>query len=116
MAAAAAQTADTIDAAAIVTYTTSGYTTLRLARERPSTPIIGLTAVEATARRLALVWGVRPVHARDCTDFDDMVDHAAEVARASGLADPGDRIAILAGVPFGTPAATNTLRIARVGD
>lgn len=114
MAAAAAQTADTIDAAAIVTYTTSGYTALRMARERPSTPIIGLTAVEATARRLALVWGVRPVHARDCTDFDDMVDHAAEVARESGLADVGDRIAIVAGVPFGTPAATNTLRIARI--
>jgi len=116
MAAAAAQTADTIDAAAIVTYTTSGYTALRMARERPSTPIIGLTAVEATARRLALVWGVRPVHARDCTDFDDMVGHAVEVARLSGFAEAGDRIAIVAGVPFGTPAATNTLRIARVGD
>jgi pyruvate kinase len=115
MAAAAGQTADLIDAAVIVTYTTSGYTTLRLARERPSTPIIGLTAVLATARLLALVWGVRPVHARDCTNFEDMVDHAAEVAFASGLAEAGDRIAVLAGVPFGTPAATNTLRIARVG-
>ena len=115
MAAAAAQTADTIDAAAIVTYTTSGYTALRMARERPSTPIIGLTSRQATARRLALVWGVRPVHARDCNSFDDMVDHATEVALISGLADPGDRIAIVAGVPFGTPAATNTLRIARIG-
>ncbi len=112
--AAAAQVAKTIGAAAICTYTTSGSTTLRAARERPTAPILGLTANLGTARRLAVLWGVHWVPTRDIRSFADMVERARKVAVQEGLARPGDRLVITAGVPFGTPGATNTLRIAWV--
>jgi pyruvate kinase len=114
--AAARQVAQTISAAAIVTYTTSGSTTLRAARLRPSVPILSLTENPATARRLALAWGVHGVVSEDVRDFADMVDKAAARALAEGFAQKGDRLVITAGVPFGTPGATNVLRIAWVGN
>ncbi len=116
IAAAAAQVAETIDAAAIVTFTTSGLTTYRVARERPTVPILGLTPRQTTARRMALVWGVHPVVREDCRTFDEMVDIATRVARETGLANLHEKLVITAGVPFGTPGATNVLRVARVGD
>ncbi len=112
---AAAQVASTIRAAAICTYSMSGSTTLRASRERPAVPILGLTPIVQTARRLALAWGVHNVTTADATDFGNMVDTACSVALSEAFADPGDRIVITAGVPFGTPGSTNTLRIAWVG-
>ena len=112
--AAARQAAETLDAAAIVTYTTSGSTALRAARERPPVPILVLTPERGTARRLALLWGVHCVHTDDATGFTDMVEKACAQALAAGHAAPGERIVITAGVPFGTPGTTNALRIARV--
>lgn len=112
--AAARQVARTLSAAAIVTFTTSGSTTLRAARERPDVPIICLTPVIETARRLAVAWGVHPVHSSDATNFQDMVVKASHFAVADGFAKANDRIIITAGVPFGTPGATNVLRITRV--
>jgi pyruvate kinase len=114
--AAARQVAQTISAAAIVTYTTSGSTTLRAARERPGVPILSLTERPGTARRLALAWGVHCVISEDVKDFADMVDKAAARALSEGFAKKGDRLVITAGVPFGTPGATNVLRIAWVGN
>jgi pyruvate kinase len=113
--AAAGQVAHTISAAAIVTYTTSGSTTLRAARERPEAPIVCLTSKLETARRLAIAWGVHPVHTADVANFNDMVAKACEMAKVVGIAKDGDKLVITAGVPFGTPGATNVLRIARVG-
>ncbi len=113
--AAARQVAVTLSAKAIVTYTTSGSTTMRAARERPEVPVIGLTPSIATARRLAAVWGVHSVHTKDARDFGEMVQFASDHALQDGFALEGDRIVITAGVPFGTPGATNILRIARVG-
>lgn len=113
--AAARQVAETINAAAIVTYTTSGSTAIRAARERPSVSILCLTPAIQTARRLALTWGIHCVPNVDVTNFGDMVDKACRVACEHGFARPGDRLVITAGVPFGTPGATNILRIARVG-
>lgn len=112
--AAARQVAETIGAAAIVTYTISGSTALRASRERPRAPIICMSPSVITARRLALAWGVNAIVAPDAVDFSDMVRRAVECARASELARPGDHLVITAGVPFGTPGATNVLRIARV--
>ena len=109
---AARQVAETIGARCVATYTTSGSTTLRAARERPRVPILGLTPVAATARRLGLAWGVHSVMTEDAKDFGDMVGRACEIARAEGMAKKGERIVITAGVPFGTPGATNVLRIA----
>ena len=113
--AAAYQVADTIGAAAIVTYTTSGSTTLRAARERPEQPILGITSELATARRLSLTCGVHSVHTADVRDFDEMVRKAVAAAALEDVAGTGDTVVITAGVPFGTPGATNVLRIARIG-
>jgi len=106
---------DTMLPSAIVTYTTSGSTAFRMARERPRFPIISLTPRETTARRQTLVWGVHSCRTPDAMDLDDMVDTATHQARIDGFAEPGDRLVITAGVPFGTPGKTNLLRIARVG-
>ena len=114
--AAAAQVAETIGAAAVVTYSTTGSTTLRAAREKPVVPILGLTPNAKTARRLAIVWGVHSVHTDDPTNFADMVERACRIAFRDGFARAGQRIVVTAGVPFGTPGATNILRIAWVGD
>lgn len=100
--------------AAIVTYTTSGSTSVRAARERPAPPILSMTPSLATARRLALVWGVHSVKTHDVSRVAEMVDHACGIAREEGFAQPGDTILISAGMPFGTPGATNLLRIAQV--
>jgi pyruvate kinase len=112
--AAARQVAHTLSAAAIVTYTTSGSTTLRAARERPEVPIIGLTPSIATARRLALVWGVHCVLTGDPGNTAVMVEQARRHVLEEGFGERGAPIVITAGVPFGTPGTTNMLRIARV--
>jgi pyruvate kinase len=112
--AAARQVAETINAAAIVTYTMSGSTALRAARERPRAPILCLTPLVETARRLTIAWGINTVVAPDAINFADMIAKATALARASGLAKPGDSLVVTAGVPFGSPGNTNVLRIARV--
>jgi len=112
--AATRQVAETLDLAAIVTYTSSGSTGIRAARERPSKPIIALSPNRRTSRRLSVVWGIHCVQTDDAVSLEDMVDRACVIAYQEGFARPGDRIAITAGVPLGTPGATNMLRIAFV--
>jgi pyruvate kinase len=111
---AASWVAMTVSAAAIVNYTTSGSTTLRTARERPSVPVLCLTESTAVARRLQLSYGVYPVHTVDVSKFSDMVDKACRLALEHGIAQKGQHLVITAGVPFGTPGSTNTLRVAQV--
>jgi pyruvate kinase len=112
--AAARQCAHTLSAAAIVTYTNTGSTTLRAARERPDVRILCLTPNIDTARRMTLTWGVHPVRTEDAHNFGDMVQRAVRVARQEMIAKEGERLVVTAGVPFGTPGATNILRIAYV--
>jgi pyruvate kinase len=114
--AAARQVAETLKAAAILTWTRSGSTSLRAARERPRVPVLALTPLIETARRLALVWGLHCVATEDAHDFIDMVDRACRIAFQEGFARSGQRVVVTAGVPFGTPGATNVLRVAWVGD
>jgi pyruvate kinase len=110
--AAAGQVAHTIGAAAIMSYTTSGATALRMARERPDVPILAMTSNLRTARRLAVTWGLHCIHTHDVRNFNEMVHHATRAARREGFAEKGQRVVVTAGVPFGTPGATNVLRIA----
>ncbi|MBX7145986.1 MAG: pyruvate kinase [Alphaproteobacteria bacterium] len=112
--AAAAQVTHTISAKIIVTYTTSGSTTLRAARERPEAPILCLTSNKKTARRLNMVWGTYCVETEDVKNFSEMVIKACDIAQQHKLVNKGDKIVITAGVPFGTPGATNSLRIATI--
>lgn len=106
--------AHTVSASAIANFTTSGSTTLRTARERPSVPILCMTASMNVARRLVMSYGVYAVHTKDIQDFQEMTEKATRVAFEHGLAKKGERIVITAGVPFGTPGSTNILRIAWV--
>ena len=112
---AARQIGETLDLSAIVCYTSSGTTGLRAARERPAIPIIALSPRSETARRLTLAWGCHCVVTEDADDLDDMVDRACRIAFNQGFGKPGDRVIITAGVPLGTPGATNMLRIAYIG-
>jgi pyruvate kinase len=98
--------------AAIVCYTRTGHTSRRAARERPESPVLSLTPVVSTARRLAVVWGIHSVRIDGVTDVDEMTTLACEVARREGFAQSGQTIIAIAGMPFGRAGTTNLLRIA----
>ena len=115
IAAAAGQIAETLELAAIISWTSSGSTALRVARERTTSPIVAISPRLSTGRRLSLVWGVHCIVAEDAHDLDDMVERACRLACKDGFAKPGQRVIIVAGVPLGTPGATNMLRVAFVG-
>jgi pyruvate kinase len=108
---------DTVSAAGIVCFTTSGSTARRVSRERPTVPLLVLTPSLKTARRLGLLWGAHAVRTRDVASFEEMVAKAKRMALRHGLAKGGDRIVVIAGVPFGTPGSTNVVHVVRlVGD
>lgn len=111
---AARSVAGLLDVAAMVAYTSSGSSALRMARERPRATIIGMTPKRATARRLALVWGVNPVLCHDVMNVDEMTELAVDTATKLQFATAGQTIVIAAGMPFGSPGSTNLLRIAQV--
>jgi pyruvate kinase len=115
IAAAARQIAETLELSAIACWTFSGSTAMRVARERPKPPIVAISPKLSTGRRLSLVWGVHCIVAEDAHDQDDMVERAGRLAFKDGFSRAGQRIIIVAGVPLGTPGATNMLRIAFVG-
>ncbi len=112
---AARQIAETLDLSAIICWTSSGSTALRVARERPKPPVVAITPSVSTGRKLSLVWGVHCVIAEDAHDQEDMIDRAARIAFRDGFAKSGQRVIIVAGVPLGTPGTTNMVRIAYVG-
>jgi pyruvate kinase len=99
-------------ATCLAAYTTGGSTAMRLARERPLQPVLALTPKAQVARKLALVWGLEPRVTANPKDLDDMTRTAVDTASALGLAQPGSAVLVVAGVPFGTPGATNLLRLA----
>jgi pyruvate kinase len=114
IAAAARQVAHTIGAPLIAAFTDSGMTALRVARERPDCPILGLTPRPETARRLAVVWGVHAVVAKEVDSFGAAAEEARDEARQEGLAQPGDQIVVTAGIPFRQSGGTNMLHVAKV--
>jgi len=111
---AARQVAETIDAEVIATFSSTGTTTLRVARERPNCPILGLTSSGVTARRMAVIWGVHPLEVSEIHSMTEMVARAVKAAQYEGFAKHGDEVVVTAGVPFGTPGTTNALRVAVV--
>ncbi len=110
--AAAREIAETTDIKAICCFTQSGTTALLTARERPRVPIIAMTSLRGTARRLALSWGTNCIMTGEVTRFKEAVVNAARSARAAGFAGPDDQIVVTAGVPFNVPGTTNILRVA----
>ena len=112
---AASQVVKTVLAKAIFTYTRSGGTAKRAARERPTVPIIGLSPERLTARQLALIWGVHNIHALEPKSFSGMIDNACELAKKEGIVKKGDYVVITAGLPFGKAGMTNMVRLYKVG-
>jgi pyruvate kinase len=112
--AAARKAAESQSTACIVVFTTLGGTARRMSRERPLQTVLALTPKPETARRLALVWGLEPRLSREPASLEEVTDDAVEKAVEFGLAEPGQRLLILAGTPFGAPGAANLLRLAHV--
>lgn len=110
--AAARKAAEASSTACMVVFTTLGGTARRMSRERPLQPVLALTPKPETARRLALVWGLEPRLGDQPTSLESLTDDAVEAAMLYGLAEPGQRVLILAGTPFGAPGAANLLRLA----
>jgi pyruvate kinase len=104
----------TVGAAAIVVFTLSGSTARRISRERPAVPLLVLTPSLRTARKLGLLWGAHGVRTRDVANFEEMIAKAKRMALRHRVAKAGDRIVIIAGVPFGTPGSTNVIHIVRL--
>ena len=117
LAGSARQIASTISATAMLCYTSSGSTARRIARERPPVPLLAMSASLHTARRMGLLWGVHPVHSRDVSSFEEMVEKAKRMALRHQIAKGGDRVIVMAGIPFGTAGSTNVLHVVRlIGD
>ena len=108
--------AETLPVAATVAYTSSGATALRVAHERPRAPILALTPVRATARRLSLVWGVHAIQAPDVENIEQLVENSTAAAHKNSFGTPGQALLIVAGTPFGVSGSTNLLRVAWIGD
>ena len=106
----------TLPVAVTVTFTSSGSTSLRAARERPEAPILSVTPHLRTARMLALVWGVHSAQSEDVYHVTDMVNTACKIALRDGFAVDGETLVIAAGMPFGIAGTTNLLRIALVDE
>ena len=111
------QIAGTVNAKTMVVFSKSGSTARRIARERPPVPILAMSPSQTTSRRMGLYWGVHSVHSKDVSSFEEMVGTAKRMALRHHLAEGGDRVVIMAGIPFGTAGSTNVLHVVRlVGD
>ncbi|AGW90761.1 pyruvate kinase [Cupriavidus necator] len=104
----------TVGAKTTIAYTSSGATTLRAARVRPQTPIVGVTPSMEVARRISLAWGIHAAVSPDVRDVDEMVAVASNAAVTEGFAAEGEEIVIVAGMPFGMHGSTNLLHVAKV--
>jgi pyruvate kinase len=114
IAAAASDVARSIGAKAVAAFTASGSTALRISRERPIQPILGIVTEPGVARRLALSWGVHAMLAPDTHTMADAVLRAGRLARDEGFAKHGEHIVVAGGIPFGTAGTTNSLRVTTV--
>jgi pyruvate kinase len=114
LAEASGRIADTVETSAIICFTSSGSTARRISRERPSVPVLVLTASQETARRLGLLWGAFAVRTKDIGSFEEMVAKGKRMALRYSLGSAGARLIMMAGVPFGTPGSTNVLHVVRL--
>jgi len=98
----------------MVCFTSSGSTARRIARERPTVPTLAMSASMITARRMGLIWGVYAVHTRDVSNFEEMVEKGKRMALRHRIAEGGDRLVLMAGVPSGVSGSTNVLHVVRI--
>ena len=111
---AAAETAKALNCAAIVCNTTSGTTARRVARTRPTCPILCLSDNVQTTRRMSLVWGTKAVMSHKLKDWRDIVVTAEKLSKQAGMVQKGDTIAVTAGMPLNQSGTTNILRVVEI--
>jgi pyruvate kinase len=111
LAQASATIAETVTVTGIIVFTGSGSTARRVARERPKVPVLVLTPSQKIARRTALLWGAYAVVTKDIGSFEEMIAKGKRMALRHGFGQAGSKLIALAGVPFGTPGATNLLHV-----
>lgn len=114
LAAAGAEVANIIGAKAIVAFTSSGSTAARIARQRIPVPALAVTPNETTARQISLFWGVQAVASPDIQSYEEMVAKSRQHVEKFGYAKTGDKIVVIAGIPFGRAGTTNNLRVVTV--
>ncbi len=114
VATAAGDLATVIHSKAIVAYTSSGTTAARVARKRPSQPILAITPSLATSRRLCLLWGAHSMFSEDVQSYEEMVDRASKLASEQGFASAGDLLVVVAGIPFAQAGTTNNIRVLKL--
>ena len=107
---------EVIQPTAIVTTSLTGDTTRRVAKERPGRPILCMTPNPVTQRRMALIWGVIPLLVEPFRTIDEMIDIIVRAARDKHLVKHGDRLIIIASVPFGADGQTNLIKIHAIGE
>ena len=115
VAAAAAGLAESIGAVAVVAFTSSGTTAVRIARRRPKVPILAVTPDQRVSRELCLLWGAHSVLSEDIHSYEEMVERATQTALNEGFAQVTESIVVVAGVPFGETGSTNNLRVVQIG-
>ncbi|MTI69692.1 MAG: pyruvate kinase [Firmicutes bacterium] len=109
-------TAQDLEATAIITATSSGYTARAVSKFRPEAPIIASTTSEMVMRKLALVWGVYPILAEETNSTDEIIEVAVDGSLKKGLIKDGDLVVVTAGVPVGVAGSTNLIKVHIVGD
>ena len=110
----AVELADRLDACAIITFTTSGFTARHHSSARSRTPILAISPWETTVRRMALYWGVIPVHITTVEDTEEMIERAKQTAVGVGLAKANDIVVIAAGLPLEVSDTTNLIQVQRI--
>lgn len=108
-------TAQSLNAAAIITSTSSGYTSKAISKFHPKTPIIAVTTDDRVYRKLALVWGVVPLLTSKMESTDEVIDASLSVSLAAGLVKEGDVVVITAGIPVGISGTTNMMKVHTLG-
>ncbi len=109
-------TATDLEASAIITATSSGYTARMVSKFRPKAPIIAATVSERVRRRMSLTWGVYTVLTEPLQSTDDVIDQSVQKSLEGDLIKRGDLVVITAGVPVGYVGTTNLIKVHIVGD
>ena len=113
---AASHIAEMMEVKFVVTFTQSGATSRLMSRLRSPIPLLAFTPLDSTRNQLALSWGVQTYRVPEVRHTDDMVWQVDQVLQATHLAEAGDQIVIVAGMPPGTPGSTNSIRVHTIGD
>lgn len=113
---AAVKMAQDLNAKAILAFTHTGYTPRLLSKLKPTVPIIAISDMESTCRRLNLFWDIYT----DCRDWDNVLD-ANILERIDNFIlskteyKKGERIIIIGSIPKLITGRTNFIRVHRIG-